>query len=96
MRSLAYQIGCKGKAPPVVKPAAPYSALCVRATGIEPVSHAWEARVLPLNDARKERRHFTMDGAFRQEKKKKRARGKFFLAKCTLFAMMLSEHAGIA
>ena len=24
----------------------------VRATGIEPVSHAWEARVLPLNDAR--------------------------------------------
>lgn len=25
----------------------------IRATGIEPVSHAWEARVLPLNDARK-------------------------------------------
>ena len=24
----------------------------LRATGIEPVSHAWEARVLPLNDAR--------------------------------------------
>ncbi len=24
----------------------------IRATGIEPVSHAWEARVLPLNDAR--------------------------------------------
>ena len=26
--------------------------LGIRATGIEPVSHAWEARVLPLNDAR--------------------------------------------
>lgn len=26
----------------------------VRAMGIEPTSHAWEAHVLPLNDARKE------------------------------------------
>ena len=26
--------------------------ILVRATGIEPVSHALEARVLPLNDAR--------------------------------------------
>ena len=29
-----------------------FSLQCLRATGIEPVSHAWEARVLPLNDAR--------------------------------------------
>ena len=28
------------------------SCFVIRATGIEPVSHAWEARVLPLNDAR--------------------------------------------
>lgn len=38
----------------------------VRATGIEPVSQAWEARILPLNYARSGGRVDSVPGARRQ------------------------------
>ena len=46
MRKSEWKVGKEES--PEVEP----RAFLIRATGIEPVSHAWEARVLPLNDAR--------------------------------------------
>lgn len=72
----------------------------VRATGIEPVSHAWEARVLPLNDARrcgrilmeKERRVKLKVKKLEKDDKKIRLR----LPNGWRCAMVQGEKAGIA
>ena len=69
----------------------------VRATGIEPVSHAWEARVLPLNDARLLRREvYDMLVGMSSAKKIFLLMVKFVLANRDDYGMLAPAKAGIA